>query len=268
MHPVLFRIGTYAVGTHDFFVFLGILAGSAVFFYEGRRRHMLNEQLVWVVIGALFGGAVGSKLSSVWSYLAAAPDPSIPQWLLAEGRSILGALAGAYLGAVLAKRLVGYRTRTGDLFAPAVALGMAVGRWGCFLTEQVGTPTGLPWGIRVSKEAAARIPNCPACLRGVPMHPSFLYEIAFQAVMFGLLLWLRQRVRTPGDLFKIYLLSYGVFRFAVEFVRGNQVLWLGLTGPQLFLIPTTLLLFGYFARHRFESFRWFHRRDLEPGLAA
>jgi phosphatidylglycerol---prolipoprotein diacylglyceryl transferase len=268
MHPVLFRIGSQTVGTHDFFVFLGILAGSIVFFYEARRRRMFSEQVVWVVIGALFGGVIGAKLSSVWTYVATAPDPSIPQWLLAEGRSILGALAGAYLGAVLAKRLIGYRLPTGDLFAPAVALGMAIGRWGCFLTEQVGTATSLPWGITVSREAAAAIPNCPACLRGVPMHPSFLYEIVFQAAMFGLLLWLRPRVRTAGDLFKIYLLAYAVFRFAVEFVRGNEVVWAGLTGPQLFLIPTTLLLLGYFALHRFESFRWFRRPDLKPGFAA
>jgi phosphatidylglycerol---prolipoprotein diacylglyceryl transferase len=268
MHPVLFQIGSQAVGTHDFFVLLGILAGSAVFFYEARRRQMLCEQVVWVIIGALCGGLVGAKLSSVWSYLAASPDPSIPQWLLAEGRSILGALAGAYLGAVLVKRLIGYPRRTGDLFAPAVALGMAIGRWGCFFTEQVGTPTSLPWGITVSPEAAARIPNCPACLRGVPMHPSFLYEIAFQAAMFGLLLWLRPRVRTPGDLFKIYLFTYAVFRFAFEFVRGNEIVWGGLTGPQLFLIPTTLVLLAYFARHSFESFRWFRRPDLEPSLAA
>src|SRR2546423_2503092 len=267
MHPVLFRIGESVVGTHDFCVFLGILAGSVVFFGEARRRRMLNEQLVWVVIGALAGGLVGSKLSSVWSYLAASPDPSVPRWLLAEGRSIVGGLAGAYVGAILAKRLVGYRVPTGDLFAPAVALGMVIGRWGCFLTEQVGTPTNLPWGIRVSSVAAAQIPNCPACLRGVPMHPSFLYEIIFQAVVFCLLLWLRRGVRTPGDLFKIYLLSYAVFRFAVEFVRGNQVVWVGLTGPQLFLIPTTLLLLGYFARHRLKSMRWLGRRGMEPGLA-
>ncbi len=78
----------------------------------------------------------------------------------------------------VAKRLVGYRVRTGDLFAPAVALGMAVGRVGCLLTELPGTPTGTSYGIRLDADAAQRL-GAPA---GVPLHPSFVYEIVFHAV--------------------------------------------------------------------------------------
>jgi prolipoprotein diacylglyceryltransferase len=159
------------------------------------------------------------------------------------GKTILGGLAGAYVGVLLAKRAIGYRGHTGDLFAPAVAIAMAIGRVGCFLTEQVGTPTSLPWGISVSREVAAGIPMCPTCSPGAPMHPSFLYEIAFHTVMFVLLLtWLRRRSQVPGELFTIYLVAYAAFRFAVEFVRGNEVLVGGLTGPQVFLLATGPLL--------------------------
>ena len=59
------------------------------------------------------------------------------QWAYGN-RSILGGLVGAWLGVHVAKRLCGYQLRTGDLFAPAVALGMAVGRIGCLLTELPG----------------------------------------------------------------------------------------------------------------------------------
>jgi prolipoprotein diacylglyceryltransferase len=62
--------------------------------------------------------------------------------------------------------------------------------------------------------------------------------------------YFRPRVRVEGDLFKIYLLSYAVFRFFVEFVRGNPPLWNGLSASQLFLIPSTLLLVLYFVRGR------------------
>ncbi|MBV9787710.1 MAG: prolipoprotein diacylglyceryl transferase, partial [Chloroflexi bacterium] len=51
-----------------------------------------------------------------------------------------------------------------------------------------------------------------------------------------------------GELFKIYLLGYALFRFAVEFVRGNQAVWHGLSRSQLFLIPSTILLLFYFWR--------------------
>ena len=69
------------------------------------------------------------------------------------------------------------------------------------------------------------------------MHPSMLYEIAFNLVAVGVILRYRDRVPVPGDALKLYLLAAGVFRFLVEFVRGNEPQALGLTGPQWVLIP-------------------------------
>jgi prolipoprotein diacylglyceryltransferase len=80
------------------------------------------------------------------------------------------------------------------------------------------------------------------------MHPSMLYEIAFNVVAVGLLLWARPRIVVRGDLLKAYLLAAGVFRFLVEFVRGNEVQAFGLTGPQLVLIPCVALLVAHFVR--------------------
>jgi phosphatidylglycerol:prolipoprotein diacylglycerol transferase len=80
------------------------------------------------------------------------------------------------------------------------------------------------------------------------MHPSFPYEIAFHAALFGLLLWLRPRVPKEGDLFKLYLACYAVFRFLVEFVRANPVMWAGLSGSQLFLLPSLALMAVYAGR--------------------
>ncbi|GAC1563601.1 MAG: prolipoprotein diacylglyceryl transferase [Herpetosiphon sp.] len=263
MLPVLFHVGSYAVETHGFFVLVGTFAAMVVFLYEARRRGMLNDQIVTIALGTLACGAIAAKVSTAWEYLALAPHPSLWGMLEDGGKSILGGLAGAYAGAVVTKRLVGYHEHTGDLFAPAVALGLAIGRWGCFLTEQIGTPTTLPWGLTVSPAVAAHIPNCPYCASGVKLHPSFVYEIMFHAIMFGLVWWLRPRVYVKGELLKIYLLCYALFRFDVEFVRGNQVVWAGLTRSQLFLIPSTLLLLVYF-------YRQWHRGvytvpSLEPG---
>ncbi len=265
MLPYLFTIGGWPVPTHGFFVLMGVLAATAVFFYEARRRRMLDERILGVVAGTLLCGAVGAKLSTLWIYMSAAPDPSLLGVLIDGGKSILGGLAGAYLGAHISKRVLGYRERTGDLFAPAVALGMAVGRLGCLLTEQIGTPTTLPWGVTLSADLAARIPNCPYCAPGVRLHPSFAYEILFHLLMFGLIWWwLRPRVFVKGELFKIYLIAYAVFRFLVEFVRGNQVVWEGLTRSQIFLIPSTILLALYFVR---QLRRGAYRLPQPPGSA-
>ncbi|MEP6494950.1 MAG: prolipoprotein diacylglyceryl transferase family protein [bacterium] len=250
MRPILFHVARFGVPSHEFFIVLGVLAAAAVFARETLRRGLTDERLLWIVAGSLIAGAIGAKLGNVLRYVVVTGDSSLESAVVRAGRSILGGLAGAYLGAVVTKRLLGYTRKTGDLFAPAVALGMAIGRWGCFLSEQVGTPTTLPWGLRLSADALARVPHCPYCKPGVALHPSFLYESAFHLIMFALLLWyFRPRTTVDGDLFKIYLLAYAVFRFFVEFVRGNETVWLGMSASQLFLIPSTLLLLAYFLRN-------------------
>ena len=253
MRPILLHVGGLAVPAHETFILLGVLAAAAVFRHEARRRGVWgDERVLWIVAGTLVAGALGAKLATAWRYVAVTGDASLAGVVARGGRSILGGLAGAYLGAVLTKRVVGYRRHTGDLFAPAVALGMAIGRVGCLLAEPPGTPTSLPWGVRLTPAEAAAIPGCPAwCAAGGALHPSFAYEIAFHLAAFAALWWwLRPRVRVEGDLFKLYLLGYALFRFAVEFVRGNEVVWLGLTRAQLFLLPASALLASYFLRRR------------------
>ena len=253
MQPVLFEVLGWGVPTHEFFVGLGLAVAGFVYFWEARRKGVLNEQTAWVVVGALIGGAILAKVGSAWRF--AGSGSTLSDLYLFGGRSILGGLAGAYFGALIAKRLVGYRRSTGALFAPAVAIGLAIGRIGCFLTEQVGTVTSMPWGIAMSAEAAAAIRNCPQCVSGQPMHPSFLYEIVFLAAAFGVLWWGRDRLVTPGLSFKLFLLAYGVFRLGVEFVRGNPEMAFGLSGSQIFLLITVPILIVHIARMQYQRVR-------------
>jgi prolipoprotein diacylglyceryltransferase len=104
--------------------------------------------------------------------------------------------------------------------------------------------------VTVDAARAALIPGFPPTWTGVPLHPSFVYEIAFNFAMLAVLLRLRRRPELRGELFKVYLLAYATFRFLIEFVRGNEVVWAGLTRSQLFLIPSILLLAGYFRGRR------------------
>ena len=242
------RIGPLVLPVHGMFVGLGVLVATIVFSREARRRGAVNDQSVVAVAGALVGGAIGMRLSGWAEHVNMRLNPTLLQAWEFGSRSILGGLVGAYLGVLIAKRIGGYTGKTGDLFAPAVALGMAVGRIGCYLTEAPGRPTGLPWGVH----APASTPQCPGCIAGVAMHPSFLYEIGFQLVAFVVLLWLRDRVSRPGELFVLYVAGYAVFRFFVEFVRANETVWLGLTRPQWFLLLSFALLavrLGYGHRH-------------------
>ncbi|GAA1835159.1 prolipoprotein diacylglyceryl transferase [Luedemannella flava] len=268
MVPTLGHLGPVPINTHDVLVGVGVLVAAVVFLLEVRRRRVTDERVWIVVAGALVGGALLGRLGTWAQHLDLRQNASFVEHWLYGNRSILSGLVGAYLGALVAKRLTGYRLPTGDLFAPAVALGMAVGRIGCLLTELPGTPTGLPWGVTLTPaEAAALRPAYGAdAVAGVPLHPSFAYEIVFQLLIFGVLWWLRDRLPVPGELFKLYLVGYAAFRFAVEFARGNEVVFAGLTRPQLFLLACAPLLAWHVVRQaRRGVYRglWRDRRGAE-----
>jgi prolipoprotein diacylglyceryltransferase len=242
VYPVLAQVGGVSVGSHPFFVGLGVLVATVLVRWEARRRRMWEDGMLVAVTGGLVGGAIGMRASGLWRSLDPAGNPPLALAWQYGAKSILGGLAGAYLGVLIGKRLIGYRQRTGDVFAPGVALGMAIGRVGCLLTEPPGRATSLPWGIRLDVVQIARTPGCLGCRPGVPMHPSFLYEIVFHLVAFGVLLWLRPRITAPGELLTLYLAGYAVFRFGVEFTRANDVVALGLTRGQWFLLAVIPLL--------------------------
>jgi len=248
VHPVIVSVGGLRIGSHPFFVLLGVLAAGVVVVRESRRRGLWGDGMRVAITGALVGGAIGMRATAFLrspGLVLHVPADQIWQY---GAKSVLGGLTGAYAGVLVAKRLAGYTERTGDVFAPAVALGMAVGRVGCLLTEPPGRPTSLPWGVRLTAEQTAAIPGCTVCVPGVPLHPSFAYEIAFQVLAFGVLLWLRARIHEPGALLVVYLAGYAAFRFGVEFLRDNEMVLFGLTRGQLFLLPFLPLLTWRVAR--------------------
>jgi phosphatidylglycerol---prolipoprotein diacylglyceryl transferase len=248
MLPVV-QVGPVALPTHDLFTVLGILAGLALYYRTLRRERVLDSRIVLISVAAVAGGAIGARLITSWEVIDEVTASNLPlTYVLTHGpRSIIGGLAGGYLAIVLSKRAFGYTLSTGDWYAAAIPLALAIGRVGCFLSElPLGTPTGLPWGMTVSAEAAAAFPRCPGC-EG-PMHPSMLYEIGFHLAAFGLIVTRGPLLPVRGDTLKAYLLAYGLFRLGVEFVRGNEVEAWGLTGPQIVLLPLVGLLVVHFVR--------------------
>jgi prolipoprotein diacylglyceryltransferase len=258
MRPILLHVGAYVVYSHAVFVALGMVIALATSWWMARRAGRADQDFLMVIAGGLVGAAILARYGLVFRYLSEARDPSLQGFLAYGGKSLLAGLAGAYAGVVITKRILGYRRHTGDLLIPGTALGMAIGRIGCFLAERPGTVTTLPWGVRVPPDAAARIPNCAACASGAAMHPSFLYEAAVLAIAAWLLFRVANKRALParwmaeGDVFKAFLLAYAVFRFFVEFTRGSPAMAVGLSGSQLTVIPGAIALALYFARRRHD----------------
>jgi prolipoprotein diacylglyceryltransferase len=248
--PILGEWGPLRLATHDAFTTLGLLVGLAIYWWELRRRRMLDSTILLISVGAVVGGAIGARTITAWEHLPYYSNfGEAPLSILVEhsGKSLIGAIAGGWIAIVVLKRWLGYTRSTGDCYALAIPVAIVIGRVGCYFSElPLGTPTELPWGVRVPPEAAAAFAVCPGC--DLPMHPSMVYEILFNLAAIAIILRFRARVPVQGDTLKLYLLAAGIFRFGVESVRANPVQAFGLTGPQLVLLPLLALLLLDFVR--------------------
>src|SRR5262249_39690172 len=142
--------------------------------------------------------------------------------VLIGGKSIVGALVGGWIAVEIVKRWIGVREATGDLFAVPLAVGIGIGRIGCFLSGlpdgTYGTATSLPWGVDLGD--------------GLPRPPTALYESVF---MFGLAVVLARvepYVVRRGDVFKLFMTAYLTFRLVVDGLKPGISMALGLTAIQ------------------------------------
>ena len=211
---------------HAIFDIAAWLAAGLAGWWLSRRR-MLQfpaQSLQMPYIAALvFGAGVGAYLFG-----------TLNLWLSGEAgvaRSIEGALAGGIVAIELYKRLHGISLRTGARFALPLAVGIAVGRVGCYFAGlddfTYGTPTALPWGHDFGD--------------GVLRHPVQLYEslamAAFAAAYVGAALNRNDFVVTNG--FYLALLYYALQRFVWEFLKPYGAL----IGPfSLFHLLSLLIL--------------------------
>ncbi len=201
----------------------------------------LSTKQRWgLALGAFCGAMLGAKLPFA---LADPRGPVCLQAWIADGKTIVFGLVGGYLGVEVAKGLLDIRTKTGDSFAVPVAVSIGIGRIGCLVgCCCFGVETTLPWGVDFGD--------------GVRRHPTQIYEAAFHFAAAGLLFSLQRQGLFRLQLFKLYLLTYFVWRFLTEFLRPEVRLWYGLTGYQwasLALIPVLLALWwqdARFARNR------------------
>jgi len=199
---------------HPVFEALGYASGYAVYKHlRVRAGDFLTDERRWLIIAATALGALAG--SRVLGLLEQAPRIGW-QWralLQPGGKTIVGGLLGGWLAVEIAKLVLGIRSRTGDLFAMPLCVGIAVGRVGCFVAgladDTYGTATTLPWGVDFGD--------------GVRRHPTQLYEMFFLAALAGLLGWMGRRPHRNGALFRVFMGSYLVWRLFVDFIKPQPV---------------------------------------------
>lgn len=227
--------------SYSIFSVLAYSAAGVIFYLETKRKKIGSEQLIYIVFAALLGALIGSRLGSALFVYREFYSRNPLALLSPEvgGKTIVGGLIGGYLGVIIAKKILKVNRSTGDLFAPGLALGIAIGRIGCFFNGCCfGLATNLPWAVR---------------FQGELRHPTQIYESMFDFLLFFYLWRIRKKVKREGDLFKIFLLMYSFFRFWIEFLRADKVNGMfNLSLAQLISISVFILVSAYFIKRRRE----------------
>lgn len=281
MFPIHLDLGFKVVHYYEgFYFFVSLLAAAWLVGLRLKKAGLDLEiyvgSLPWILLAAFLGARIFHFL--FWDVAAVQANPWGFFRLWEGGMSITGGLAGGGLAGYLCLR----RAKV-DFFhyfavaSPAILLGQALGRVGCFLNGDAwGIPTQLPWGIALPR-FGVRLPSLvldqrfpseawlwsvregftsPLAMATVPLHPTQLYEFFGDLLLAGLVVWLvRSLRRTPGPWSRalwLHLGGYSLLRFGLEFLHGDRdlTLWAGMTALQIGLLAFGGLSVGLYAKAR------------------
>lgn len=221
MYPELIRIGNFPINTYGVLLALAFMMGLFVAARLARRVKLSQERIYDLGLWMLLAALVGSKV------LMFITEPEYREYpsnifsldFLRSGGVFFGGFLGALTaGYFLVKRYKLPWWKTADVFAPGIALGLAIGRQGCFAAGCCwGKTTTLPWGVFFTS-AGHETTGVPI---GVSLHPTQLYESFFALLLFIFLVLLHRRKKFDGQVILLFAVIYSVGRFIIEFFRDD-----------------------------------------------
>ena len=253
MYPKLLELGPVTVYTYGLLLAAAYLLGLQLARVRAARRGLDANRVLDLGIYIIISALVGAKLLLLvtdWSSFKA--DPRELLTLARSGGVFYGGLILAVAVALWYIRHVGLPLwTTCDVFAPGIALGHVIGRFGClFAGCCYGKPTTKPWGITFTDPFAASNVGTPL---GVPLHPTQLYEAGAEFIILMLLLWSERKGRAfAGRTFWLYMLLYAISRFIIEFFRGDDRGMVGMFSTSQFisvlLAPLAVVMLVWLSR--------------------
>jgi phosphatidylglycerol---prolipoprotein diacylglyceryl transferase len=264
MHPVLFEwkisslpmigsVGPITIYTYGVLLAAAYLGGLQLAIVRGRRQGLDHTRVLDLGIYIIISALIGAKLLLlVTDFRSFADNPRALLDLLRSGGVFYGGLIVAVIVALWYIRRSGLPLwTTCDVFAPGIALGHVVGRFGCFFAGCCyGKPTSVPWAITFTSPYAAANVGTPL---NIPLHPTQLYEAAAEALILIVLLATESRGRRfPGRTFWLYMLMYAISRYFIEMFRGDPrgtvLIFSTSQFISLILIPLALAMLVYLGR--------------------
>ena len=223
MYPRLLELGPITVYTYGVLLAAAYLAGLKLAMVRAAARGLDQARVLDLGIYIIISALIGAKLLLlVTDFRTFTSDPRELLTLARSGGVFYGGLIFAVAVALFYIRKIGLPLwTTCDVFAPGIALGHVVGRFGClFAGCCFGKPTTLPWGITFTDPFAAQNVGTPL---GVPLHPTQIYEAGAEFIILMVLLATERKGKPfAGRTFWLYMLLYAISRFIIEFFRGDD----------------------------------------------
>src|SRR3989441_7707178 len=255
MYPRLFELGPITVYPYGVLLAAAYLVGLQLARARAKARGLDANRVLDLGIYIIISALIGAKLLLLitdWRTFTANPRELLT--LARSGGVFYGGLILAVAVALWYIRRIGLPLwTTCDVFAPGIALGHVVGRFGCFFAGCCyGKPTTLPWGITFKDPFAASNVGTPL---GVPLHPTQLYEAGAELLILVFLLTTERKGRPfPGRTFWLYMLLYAVSRYFIEIFRGDERGTVGIFSTSQFisliLAPLAIVMLIYLARRK------------------
>jgi phosphatidylglycerol:prolipoprotein diacylglycerol transferase len=224
MYPRLLTTPYFVLHTFGVFLLLAYLAALWWLSRGARREGLDKEQATGLGLWAIIGAILGAKALMILRSLPELMKHPSDLWSLSTLQSA-GDFYGGFIGALVSALIYFARHRElpgwqmADICGPAIALGQAIGRIGCFMAgDDFGRPTNLPWAVTFRNPEAAEIGGTPL---GIPLHPIQLYESVICLAIFFILIRRAPRKRFDGEIILAYSVLYAAARFFLEYLRGD-----------------------------------------------
>lgn len=257
MYKILFKVGSFEIYSYSILTMLAVIIAIWIAIVGAKRKDYISQisgnfgEIIWdLALYVVILGAIGARLLYVivkWTEYAQTPIEIFN--FRGGGLSLHGALLGGVAGIIwFARRHKMSSLILMDIISPGAALGIAIGRIGCFLNGCcLGKITELPWGVIFSE---TRYPG--------KRHPTQIYEFLLDIVLFVILFCLQSNkfiqvnksmLTKPGALTLVFFGGYSLIRFIVEFWREDPIFLAEFTLAQWTSIVTVISAFIIWQRY-------------------
>ena len=248
--PVAIQIGPLSIYWYGITMTSAFILGTALAYYNASKSGMDPEHVLNLLILIIPAAILGARLYYVvfsWEDYRQNPLEVFAIWhggLAIHGGLLGGFLAGYYY---VRKNKLDF-WRTGDLLAPSIILGQAIGRWGNFINQEA-------FGGPVTREYISRFPEfiqSQMLIGGQYHHPTFLYESVWNLMVFVILMVVSRVKNFQGQVLLLYLALYSTGRFFIEGLRTDSLMLGPIRVAQLvsLLIVATAITLILYKRHK------------------